>query len=970
MSLYDEYFGLIKKYEAKYPDSNVLVLMQVGSFYELYEIDSPIKIGKCKEIVELSQNDPDIGQNVKLAQKKNGTYSFDGKKHKIEPWMVGFPTIAFEKWKHILLRRDYTIVRVDQDEEASVGKKGKVRKVSEILTPGTDVMCIDSDINNISSTVVCLLIDCVKPAQNFEDYLITIGGSCIDLVNGTSVVNEWSSTYYEPLLAINQATKFISTHHPKEIIFFLNGLPVDQNKYKHFLIQQLEIESINSKYFFLHLDTEYLKINYQEQFFNKVFDVFDSTLSPLDEMDLNVRLKGAASFVCLLQYCYEHNENIIKYLKFPNTSQNEDKMYIPHNTITQLNLISNNQLELNSQYKSVNSLMSIVNYTKTAMGKRFLKDMILAPLTDVEKIKNYYNSVELFISNKNLNSIGEYLSHIPDLERYHRKLLLRTITPSEMSMIIQRGYESMKNLLFLLKEVKVNKFNDEKKFNKYYTFLQRIFNCDALKKCEIKNKSFKFSSEHFPFDTNLKIKGFELLIQSYETHQRYFNIIKKYKERFDAELPGFEKVDIDGFFITTTLKRAKTLKMGYRQIKKSNKYIVYNEELDECAKWCERTQYELEKKLLYVWRILLKCIIKNHSNILNSISNYVRDVDYVYSGAQCAIKNGYHKPEIKDEDHSFFEMNDFRHPIIEKIIDEEYITNNLKMNQEGMLLYGPNSIGKTSFAKAIGCNLILAQIGYYTPSKLTFSPYHKILTRLSGNDNLYKGQSSFVVEMVELKSILKNSDMNSLVLGDELCRGTETISGTSLTIATILSLIKRKSTFIFSTHMHHLPSNPRLSELESLRVCHLHIRYDRKKEKLIYDRKLKEGQGDSIYGLEVAESLHLDDEFLRVAKEIRHEIQGTNPQILSTKTSHFNSRVYIHECEMCGKSVVEENLDTHHIREQHLANEYNYIDHVPKNAKYNLMVLCRECHVSIHSKLIHGSRLIHEKRIHSNENVG
>ena len=243
----------------------------------------------------------------------------------------------------------------------------------------------------------------------------------------------------------------------------------------------------------------------------------------------------------------------------------------------------------------------------------------------------------------------------------------------------------------------------------------------------------------------------------------------------------------------------------------------------------------------------------------------------------------------------------------------------------------------------------MAQIGYYTAGHLKFRPYTRIITRLSGHDDILKGHSSFIVEMTELRTILREANSTTLVLGDELCRGTEISSGSALTIATILELIKRQSSFIFSTHLHHLPQTKYLSAFipSILRICHLSTTYDRATQTLIYNRKLEDGQGSSIYGIEVARALYLDPEFIEIANDIRKTLTGATVSFLNTKKSHFNSKLYIDTCAICGKSS-NKDLQTHHLKEQSQADDKGFIQTFHKNRSFNLIVVCQDCHQNIH----------------------
>ena len=349
---------------------------------------------------------------------------------------------------------------------------------------------------------------------------------------------------------------------------------------------------------------------------------------------------------------------------------------------------------------------------------------------------------------------------------------------------------------------------------------------------------------------------------------------------------------------------------------------------------------------------LIDHIVTKH-NFFSALNRFVAILDYVHSNALCALRYRYFRPTIvNDAPNSFLQVEGLRHPLIERIIESEYISNDISLGTEkgpyGMLLYGLNAVGKTSLAKALAVLITMAQAGMWIPGKLRYKPYTKIITRLTGNDDLLKGQSSFVVEMMELRTILRNADSNTLVVADEICKGTETVSGGAITIASILTLLSRKTSFIFSTHLHNLPETTYLQTVESnsLRICHLATTYDEETHMLIYDRKLKEGPGSSLYGIEVAKSLDLDRDFITMANDVRRNIGDVAPNILNTKKSRYNPNVYVDTCSLCHKKI---NLETHHIREQKEADAAGFIDNFHKNEDFNLMVLCRECHDMIHT---------------------
>lgn len=339
---------------------------------------------------------------------------------------------------------------------------------------------------------------------------------------------------------------------------------------------------------------------------------------------------------------------------------------------------------------------------------------------------------------------------------------------------------------------------------------------------------------------------------------------------------------------------------------------------------------------------------------LQTIVHYTASVDLIQCKCYIAHKYNYCKPVIEDQasNKAFLSFTGIRHPLIEHLqTNELYVTNDLSLSKSsdpsGILLYGTNAVGKTSFIKSIGIALIMAQAGLYVPCQsFTYSPYNYIFTRILGNDNLFKGLSTFAVEMSELRTILKMADANSLVLGDELCSGTESDSALSIFTAGLEILHEKQSTFLFATHFHEINTYDEITALTRLKMLHMAVNYDREKGVLVYDRKLRDGPGESMYGLEVCKSLHLPDTFLQRAHDIRMKYNAKDKNILALGTSHFNAQKIVGICELCEKEPASE---VHHLQHQEQASKVNaYIQSFHKNHVANLLNICETCHKGIH----------------------
>jgi DNA mismatch repair protein MutS len=352
--------------------------------------------------------------------------------------------------------------------------------------------------------------------------------------------------------------------------------------------------------------------------------------------------------------------------------------------------------------------------------------------------------------------------------------------------------------------------------------------------------------------------------------------------------------------------------------------------------------------------------LQDYQDELKIISDFITYVDLVYTKALIANKYNYCKPEIValngETCKSFILAEDLRHCLIEKIQQTElYVANDITIglgdDKDGILLYGTNAVGKTSFIRALGISVVMAQAGLYVPaSSFKYMPYKYIFTRILGNDNLFKGLSTFAVEMSELRTILRLADNNSLVLGDELCSGTESISAVSIFVTGVQSLAKKGCSFIFATHLHEIIRYEEITSLHNVGMKHMSVIYDKEKDCLIYNRKLQDGPGNNMYGLEVCKSLSLPQDFLDNAHNIRMKYHPESASLLTRKGSHFNAKhITGGMCEKCSLNLA---VDVHHMIFQNEADAKGNIKQggltFNKNNKANLLNLCQKCHDEIH----------------------
>ena len=345
------------------------------------------------------------------------------------------------------------------------------------------------------------------------------------------------------------------------------------------------------------------------------------------------------------------------------------------------------------------------------------------------------------------------------------------------------------------------------------------------------------------------------------------------------------------------------------------------------------------------------------TGLWKQLEEWLENLDITNGFAKVATERGYCRPTVlaaQAAAGSSFQARALRHPLIESIVTRtEYVKHDVGLGADGeptgWLVYGMNASGKSSLMKAIGLAVHMAQCGcYVSAAAFVFRPFRAIYTRILNQDNLWAGLSSFAVEMSEMRDILSSADEHTLVLGDELCAGTETTSGHALVAAGIKWLSRKQARYVFATHLHGLvDSLPSLAELR-LAVWHLRVIYDAVHDRLIYERSLRPGPGRTIYGLEVARAMYLPVEFLEDAHAVRRRLMGAATEAEADGSS-WNSAVTRRACEVCGVAVVRD-LEVHHIRPRVEAGDSKHFeDGSARDDARNLVVVCQRCHDEHHA---------------------
>lgn len=901
----DEYLKYRDEYRNKYGE-NTLILMQIGSFYEIYSI-----VENCPYLYKIG----DIC-NMQISRKNKTIREIS----KNNPLMAGFPTHSIDKFLQLLLQNNYTIVKIEQTTQPP----NPERKITDIISPSTNI-------NMTSKKSNFILVFYFEEING----LLNVGISGVDLTTGKSFVYENGASKTDPQFTFDECYRILTTYNPTEILLLSDKIS-DKNKQLILLIINGNY-LIHSKWDNYELNSYMHKIEYQNKILEKSFHN-DSMLSIIEFLNLERYTIGRLSFCCLLQFAYEHNSEIIKELNLPELLEQSQILTIEYNSSLQLNIISHNENE--------RPLLEILNRCSTAFGSRRFKERLLHPINNREELNKRYEKIEEIIENNKFKIINKYLTNIIDLERIKRRILLKKLNPCEWGSIIN----SFDNAI---EAFKIINDNDSIQIIEGFQKELEILDIDECSKFNLNDIRSNIFSVGY-------LENIDILMNLYKEKLDFLDKIVEFINGIDDSTCKLDSNTNEGFFITITkkrfenaLKKNKTYMSKFEKKLSSNSstYKLVSPDINDASSIIEKTLNEIQINVSKEYINFLDDFLNKNKEKLSIIIENLINLDINSCNARNAFDYCYYKPQIDiTSDNSYIEAENLRHPIIERISnDVEYVGNDISLHQSGILLYGINSSGKSSFMKAIGLSIIMAQAGMFVPATtFKFSPYNHIMTRICGNDNIYKGMSSFVVEMTELRNILQRADKNSLIIGDEICCGTEAISGVCIVSSAINELINKKASFIFTSHLHELPSisllKPKIDEGKHLKVYHMHIEVV--DDKIIYERKLKEGQGSNIYGIDVCKSLDMPLSFMINAEMIKKELQGLNTTIVNTKTSNYNSNIFIDICQVCN---INKGKETHHINYQVNSNKNGKFDNFDKNATHNLICICEDCHKKEHS---------------------
>ena len=964
MTLIKRYFTLTAEYIAKYGE-NTILLMQVGGFYEVYGKRNRSGELYGSKIVEFRE-----AMDCLISPKSNGSSIM----------MAGYPISQKDKLINKLTRVGYNVVVWEQDEFIK-----EQRSETGIYSAGTN---FNLDNDKLTNNITCIWIEKHKKTMITKAPYVVCGLANIDILTGKSNLFEFKQDFFHNPTTYDDLDRFLSIYSPNEVIILQSNF--SKNEIQD-IIRFTGCNTISAPHIINLLSTDHFlsaraqkveKQTYQKKILEQFY-----TPNDWDFFYNNCNFRevpiATQSFCFLLDFVHQHNPELVRKINEPTVDNICKNLILANHSLKQLNITSNSQ-----HSGKFSSICSLLNECKTPMGKRKLNLQILNPTINIEWLQNEYDITNYIKNNfDKLEFLRREFINFYDIEKLYRKIILNQVNPSELYQF----YKNMKSIIKIDKKIKTDKTimtylsqyikNDIQ--NSCKTVMKKLEkNLDISKSAKINTTPFEvniFKRNIYPDLDKIEQEKINNMDYFYCTQNYLSNLIlqidRKTKNKKVVKEHMTEKL---GYSLIATTRRIKLLqqKLPKENIKlyytssydnkescfeldtdsfkyttsTSNNKKIESPNLNELYSNITLNKIKLISRLSDIYKEFIQSL-SNFNEEMKNMVTYVSLLDIIVTKAHIAKKYNYCCPVIEERNKSFFNAKKLRHCLIEHLqTNEIYKPNDVSLGDkaDGILLYGTNAVGKSSLIRSIGIAIVLAQSGLFVPCEsFVYQPYTAIFTRILGNDDIFKGLSTFATEMSELRTILRLSDQNSLILGDELCSGTETSSAIAIFVSGLIDLHQKKTSFIFATHFHEISKMDKwIKPLNRLQLKHMEVIYDRQKKELIYNRTLKDGPGNCMYGLRVCRSLMLPQDFLERASQIRQSMNPEEKNILNQNVSRYNSKKIKGKCELCGNIGV----DIHHLNYQEDADNNGFIGSFHMNHPANLINICTPCHAQIHKK--------------------
>lgn len=709
--------------------------------------------------------------------------------------MSGIPYNSADVYLLKLIKLGESVVICEQMEESNSGKKLLERKVVKIITPGTvtnDVFLKDNQDNLLAS---------IWMKGNVFGY------STLNICSGEFIISEHGCT--EDLLSELQRT------NPEELLYPENFIHYELIKHNRGLRKRSLWE--------FKLDTAYRQLNLQ---------FGTNNLSGFGVEEAQVALCAAG---CLFQYVKNTQNALLPHIKSIKIHNIKDYIIMNASTRKNLEIVKN----ISGGYK--NTLCCILDRTSTSMGSRMLKRWLNSPVLDINVIKKRQDSIQGFQDIYLI--LQSMLCQTSDLERISSRIALRTASPKDL-VSIRRTFSKLPKIKKLLMTINIEHIQD------LCTLIGDFFHLFNLLERAISQSPAKSIREGEVIASGYNVELDELRLIKNDAKQYLKNFEVKIKRSLGIESLKVKYNRIIGYYIQVNKRYSHLIPDFYKKrqtLKNCERYTV--QELKNYEKnilVSEEKSIELEKKLYEkIFDTLLSDIEK-----LQVSSQALAEIDVLTNLAERSITMNYTRPILKEK--PIISLIDSRHPVIESVLNTPFIPNSvfLSKNKRMIIITGSNMGGKSTYMRQIALIVIMTWIGSYVPAKkAVIGLFDKIFIRVGSSDDLSIGRSTFMMEMTEMASILHNASCNSLVLIDEIGRGTSTYDGLSLALACVEYLIIYiKSITLFSTHYFELTD----LEKKFKEIKNVHCSVIEYENNISFTHIIKDGAEKNSYGLAVA----------------------------------------------------------------------------------------------------------------------
>ncbi|PNR88303.1 DNA mismatch repair protein MutS [Petrotoga sp. 9T1HF07.CasAA.8.2] len=732
--------------------------------------------------------------------------------------MAGIPYHALNNYLKRLLDAGYKVAICEQMEDPQSSKGIVDRKVTRILTPGT---IIDEGMLEESNRFAALI------TKNGNLYKIAI----FDFSTGDFYLDSFDFKEDELL-------DFISSFGLVQILLSKE-------------LEQLskKIKNLTNEIYVEILDEWYFSNNFKDHL-KETYEVL--SLDHLDYDDDELKVADA-----VLKYLEVTQFSKIKHMRLPKRFKTKNYMFLDSNTIENLGILPTNS-------NKGKTLYDILKLTKTSMGNRKLREFILTPLTDKENIEERLNKVEHLVEDPLLlEELKEYLASVKDLERISSRISLMKATPKDLIAL----KDSLEVVPYIIESLTSNPGLSD--------FFDGV---DVLKEAKEFIENTIIEEPAIAPGNGKVIK--EGVSGELDEYRNLFNnldgvlkdIEKREKEKTKISSLKVGRNKIYGFYIEVSKAQSSKVPDDYvrkQTLVNTERYTI--KELEEV----EQRLALSEEKIKVIEKDIYDKVLTHLSQYVDKIeklSNKIAELDVFRSFAEVSRVYNYKRPTFVQNSKEIKIINS-RHPVVERFVDE-FTPNDLFLSEDKfyIILTGPNMSGKSTFIRQIGLISVMAQIGCFVPAEKAEIPiYDGIFTRIGARDDIVTGKSTFLVEMLEVSTILNKATDNSLVLLDEVGRGTSTLDGISVAwaISEYLFQVKRCNT-IFATHYTELTYMSHIYE----EVAAKRIKVLETMDGVIFLHKIEDGTSDNSYGIEIARLAGFPIEIIERSKEILSQLSN------------------------------------------------------------------------------------------------